>query len=514
MNNDSFELSKLNYDFLLDQHQTKKKTKKHKILIVDDDYEVHRITEIALRNLEFEERSLEFINAYSSQEAFKILNEIDDIEVILLDVVMESEDAGLKLVKRIRDELKNYKVRIILRTGHPGIAPEKNIVIDYDINDYKAKTDLTAIGLTTSVISSLRSYRDIFRLESNRNGLKKVIDSTSSLFNYESLGITTFLTGILAQLSSIVDADDSMVLVNRHFENNRLIIHESNFIVISATGNLSKYINKSYDEIKDKLNLPDIQGIIGGKTCCNYYLDLHKPMFKNHTESYIFMINGDFTKENEDFIKIFLKNLSLALDNFLLEQDSDEALKEILIRISNILEQRDMSTGEHVNRVAKIVSIMASKLDFNKIEMENIYTASIMHDVGKVGISEEILLKPGPLTPEEFEIIKEHTTIGGKVFDGSNFELLKLAHIIALYHHERWDGKGYPTGLKGEHIPIIARIVSVADVFEALTHDRVYKKAWDKERAKAYILENSGIMFDEKIVKIFEKVYDEISEVD
>lgn len=140
-----------------------------KVLVVDDEEDIHKITRLVLKPLTFDNCSLDFIHAYSAKEAFSILKSTPDIAIVLLDVVMETDDAGLVLVERIREELNNKLIRIILRTGQPGQAPEKSVISKYDINDYKEKTELTTTKLFTTIISSLRSYRDLLSLESHKN---------------------------------------------------------------------------------------------------------------------------------------------------------------------------------------------------------------------------------------------------------------------------------------------------------------------------------------------------------
>ena len=160
---------------------------KWKILITDDEPEVHNITKSVLKKFTFEDRGLEFFSAYSGVEALEILKKNPDISLVLLDVVMEGDDAGLRVAKAIREDLKNRAIRIVLRTGQPGTAPEKNVILDYDINDYKEKTELTAIKLFTTVISALRASRDIQTIQQNRIGLHKIIDSSKSMFEEKSL---------------------------------------------------------------------------------------------------------------------------------------------------------------------------------------------------------------------------------------------------------------------------------------------------------------------------------------
>ncbi|HEY8034856.1 MAG TPA: diguanylate cyclase [Methylobacter sp.] len=181
-----------------------------RILIVDDDVEVHTVTRLILSKTLFKDRKVELLSAYSAAEAQQILQRERDIAVILLDVVMETEDAGLQLVHTIRHELDNKAVRIILRTGQPGQAPEERVIIDYDINDYKSKSELTAQKLFTTVIASLRTYETIILLEKTRLGLEKIIDCSDSLFQVNS--IREFASGMLTQLSSFLDCKPEGIL--------------------------------------------------------------------------------------------------------------------------------------------------------------------------------------------------------------------------------------------------------------------------------------------------------------
>lgn len=181
-----------------------------RILIVDDDLEVHTVTRLILAKTVFMQRKLELLSAYSAAEAQQILKTQSDIAAILLDVVMETEDAGLQLVQTIREDMGNRAVRIILRTGQPGQAPEEKVIIDYDINDYKAKSELTSQKLFTTVIASLRAYDTIISLDKTRLGLEKIIDCSDSLFQVNS--IREFASGMLTQLSLFLDCKPEGIL--------------------------------------------------------------------------------------------------------------------------------------------------------------------------------------------------------------------------------------------------------------------------------------------------------------
>jgi putative two-component system response regulator len=180
-----------------------------------------------------------------------------------------------------------------------------------------------------------------------------------------------------------------------------------------------------------------------------------------------------------------------------------EAQIETIHRLALAAEYRDDDTGQHVQRVSQNSALIAAAMGWPEGEVELIRKASPLHDVGKIGIPDDILLKPGKLTPEEWTVMKSHTVIGAKILSGSRFPLLQMAEEIALTHHEKWDGSGYCPGLGGENIPLSGRIVAVADVFDALTHERPYKKAWLVSDALAEISSQSGRHFDPAVVEAF-----------
>lgn len=177
--------------------------------------------------------------------------------------------------------------------------------------------------------------------------------------------------------------------------------------------------------------------------------------------------------------------------------------EEIALRLISASQYRDTETGAHIRRLGLYSAKMAELLGMDQDSIDMLRVAAPMHDVGKIGIPDSILLKPGKLTDDEFEQMKKHTVIGASILRGSNVPLLELARTIALQHHERWNGTGYPHGLAGEEIAIEARMVAVADVFDALTHDRVYKKAWPVEKALQLIEDERGEHFDPEIADLF-----------
>jgi putative two-component system response regulator len=179
-------------------------------------------------------------------------------------------------------------------------------------------------------------------------------------------------------------------------------------------------------------------------------------------------------------------------------------------RLSQAAEYKDEGTGAHIRRIGQYCVSIAHKTGLNDAEIENIMYAAPMHDVGKIGIPDRILLKPGKLEPDEWEIMKQHAIIGADLLAGSDIEFIRLAEVIALTHHEKWDGSGYPRGLKGTKIPLVGRIVAIADVFDALTSARPYKEPFSIKKSFDIIQEGRGTHFDPNVVDAFFAVKDEI----
>jgi len=187
-----------------------------------------------------------------------------------------------------------------------------------------------------------------------------------------------------------------------------------------------------------------------------------------------------------------------------------ETRLQIVQRLGRAAEYRDNETGFHILRMSHTTALLARHLGWDQQQCELLLHASPMHDIGKIGIPDHILLKPGKLDPTEWEIMKTHTLIGANILEGDSSDLLTLAREIALTHHEKWDGSGYPKGLKGDAIPPSGRLVAIADVFDALTSERPYKNAWTVEASLDYIRENRGTHFDPAIVDLFLRVVPEI----
>lgn len=219
-------------------------------------------------------------------------------------------------------------------------------------------------------------------------------------------------------------------------------------------------------------------------------------------------MNGVFNSEDEGILKLISSLAAGAIENAQLYENLYQSQLETIYRLAITAEYRDQhDTAVHLRHISEYSELISKAMGLDAKTIEDIKYASPLHDIGKVAISDSILLKPAKLTPEEFEEMKKHTLYGAKILSNAKSHLLQVACRIAQSHHEKYDGTGYPYRLKGETIPIEARIVSVADVFDALCMTRVYKPSWDPEKAKEYIISERGKSFDPKVVDAFNDVY-------
>lgn len=241
-----------------------------KVMIVDDDEDIHFLTKLVLRDFSFEDRKLSFISSYSGREAKELIVANPDTALIILDVIMEDMYAGLDVVKYIREELKNSMVRIILRTGQPGQEPEHKVVIQYDINDYKTKTELSSQKLFTSIVSALRSYENLKLIEKYREGTKLLLDSLAE--NCPNIVAADLTKGIMLQMIAMIDSEGSSMFIHRKQET-------SDLYIIAATGVYDGFSGKNAGEclskeMTDVLEHTEIDGnVIEGTDC---YICLHK----------------------------------------------------------------------------------------------------------------------------------------------------------------------------------------------------------------------------------------------
>ncbi|GLQ30314.1 DUF3369 domain-containing protein [Litoribrevibacter albus] len=496
----------------MDEEETESKDEvvPWKILIVDDEAEVHDVTRFALSGFDFDDKPLLFLDAYSGQEARTILAENPDIAVILLDVVMESEDSGLKVAKYIRETLNYTSVRIILRTGQPGHAPEKSVVRDYDINDYKAKTELTAQKLYTLMLSSLRSYRDIVCLEKNKRGLEKVIQCSRGIF--EKHAMDQFVEGALEQLVSLLFLDhqpelysyDGLAVELKDTTRLKSLCSHGKFTTRGdfCLSDLPEDVRCIFKEaISQKKNIFRENDLVvyceGKRRAILMYVDGHHVL-------------SDLDKE---LLDVFTKNVVTAYENIEMYEKNQQRTDDLVAYLAELTECRNQFVGRHTQRVAAISAKLGEYLGLAPQEIAALKTAAPLHDFGNLMLPEELLHKSGALTDEEMTKVRTHTQRGADMLAQADQEILKLAGRIAQDHHEKWDGSGYPHGKAGEDIHIMGRIVAIADVFDLLACKRSYREPWPMEDIVRYFEDQKGKHFDPDLVELLLTHLDEFIKI-
>jgi HD-GYP domain-containing protein (c-di-GMP phosphodiesterase class II) len=215
----------------------------------------------------------------------------------------------------------------------------------------------------------------------------------------------------------------------------------------------------------------------------------------------------ELSQNDRALIQVMANQCSAALENFHLHIDLRTSYEQAIETLGQVAEFKDSTTGMHIRRLADYTTVLAEALGVPHAQAVEFGRAALLHDVGKVGVPDAILQKPGKLTPEEFEVVKRHTDFGSTIL--SHDAAFAMAREVALGHHERWDGTGYPNGLAGETIPLVTRIVAVADVFDALVSERPYKSAWAPAEAILEIEANAGTQFDPAVVAVLVELYRE-----
>ena len=607
----------------------KEKTKKikktldtWKILIADDDEAVHSLTKTVLADFEYQDKSLKMLSTYNGEDTFKLLKDDKDIVLVLLDVVMETDDAGLNVVRRLREELNNNLTQVILRTGQAGKAPELDVVKNYAINDYKEKTELTSQKLYTSIITAIRSYENIKSLESNKKEINKLnfdlnksvqsFDKSVMAAKVDAQGIISYASKAFCKTTGYSQEEllKNKLSLLRHPDLSQKLMEEldASYVMHKSWSGELQYLTKSQQTLWLRLNrFPEFDNDDNFLHFMNIYEDItHKKeveslnydmkrLISTFDENVIASktdIDGNITYVSEAFCKTsgfkkeeligkkhrivkhkdtsnefyetlwstitskniwqgeikdrrkdgtsywlrttitpeydirgnFLSYTSVSenisdkkhiekanIDIEILNTEIEETQKEVVFRMGAIGEARSKETGMHVKRVAEYSKTFALYLGIPEQKAEILKQASPMHDIGKVAIPDSILNKPGKHTPQEWEIMKSHAELGYKMLENSNKNILRVAAIVAHEHHEKWDGTGYPRGLKSNEINIYARITTVADVFDALTQKRIYKEPWSTPKVLDFFSENSGSHFDPELVQL---LHDNIKEIE
>ncbi len=334
-----------------------------KLLVVDDEEEVHKVTRLVLTGFSYDDRSLEFLHAYSGEEARRMIAEHPDTAVILLDVVMEDYDSGLKLVRHIREELKNKFVRIILRTGQPGHAPESRVIVEYDINDYKEKTEITAQKLVTTMVAALRTYRDMLTIEASRRGLERILAAASDIFRLGSL--ETFVGGVLTQLTSLLNIEGDAFYGQLPFF--AATTDDSGLLIRAASGKFERYVRRHVRDLPEEDIRRSVEEALAHRdgSCRD---GGHVEYFESKTGSrsvIYFEECRELTELDRKLVEIFFANVSIGFDNIALNQAAEEKARiaeEALLQAEKANREAVVQMARRAESLQKISRAVAHQL--------------------------------------------------------------------------------------------------------------------------------------------------------
>jgi response regulator RpfG family c-di-GMP phosphodiesterase len=474
-----------------------------KILVVDDEVGLHEVTRLVLRRMQFQGIPVELLSAHSAKEAEDIIKVIPSIAVAILDVVMENDRAGLDLVHTMRNQYGMKKTRIILRTGNPGLAPPREVIQHFEIDDYRDKTELTADRLFTAVFTALRSFNTLNIIDETSNGLEQIIRSTESLLSYKKSNAALFL-GLLTNLQNVQAITQSPLQFNDvigiDYATPQPTICMAQGIYGSLNGKSLEHILD--DNLRELLHshLSSKSIYIGDK---GILLGISSP---NQCFLAIWIASEGMLKPHVTYlIQILLERFNSNLAQSSLQHEILEAQRTALGKLCEAVEMRSKETGQHIHRMAAYSKLLATLYGLPAEQIDLIEAAAPLHDIGKVAIPDSVLNKAGPLTPDEMMVMRTHSQNGYNLLKQSNSRMLQTGAEIALSHHERWDGMGYPNGLKSTDIPLFGRIVNVADVFDALMSKRIYKEAFPLIKTIEIMTDLSGKAFDPELIDLLVK---------
>jgi len=452
---------------------------KSNIIIIDDNTKNIQLAANVLK-------STNLYNIYFATSGEKGIEQLSTRKyaLILLDINMPGLD-GYETAKIIKKTPSYEKTPIIFLSAN---ANKESIRkgFEYGASDYVTKPfDESELIHRVNTHVELFLAKEKLQVEVDETKLlleqyKVAVDAGSLVSKTDLRGVTTYVNDKFCEVSKYTREE----LVGKNHNKVR-------------SPDVAKAVYKEmWETIKDKKTW---KGVIKNraKDGTSYYVDSTVMPLLNGDEEIIeyISIRTDLTKEVE------------------LREDIVATQEEVLHTLGELGEGRSKETGDHVNRVSLFSEILARAYGCPEKDVELLKMASPMHDIGKVVIPDSILLKPGKLTQEEFEHMKEHTIYGYEIFNKSKHTLLKTAALVSYEHHEKWDGTGYPRGLIGEEIHIFGRITAIADVFDALSHDRVYKKAWSIEDSLAFVKSERGKAFEPRLVDLLLENIDKIRKI-
>lgn len=491
------------------RHTLSKIHPQYKIAILDDEVGIIDSVSIVLKR-----NGYEYEGFTSQVDAIERIKE-EHFDMLILDYMMESMH-GDEVVERIRRF--NKELYILLLTGYKDLAPPLETIKSLEIQGYCEKSDKFD-QLVLLIESGIKSINQVKTINRFKEGLNMILQAVPEI--YELQPVTSILERILVGILPFVNADNAFILVDdaNHMNN------DGNKSIFRGIGSY----NVEIDRFVNMLN-PSIMAYIGYARTSGKYVNTGKglvfPLVNEFLKTIgVMYIEGNGSEERLKLLEIYAKQAASSISNAFIHSlvnmkneelnKTYEELKTGYIDTIEVLrlavDARDEYTRGHSDRVAYYAVKIGQAFGLSKEETEILRLGGIFHDVGKIGTADDILFKTEGLDPNEYNEVKKHTLKGAHIL--SVVSMFKSVVPLVKYHHERMDGKGYPEGLKGEEIPFLARILAVADAFDAMTSDRLYRSRMELTEAVEQLLDSAGTQFDKKIVEKFIKLLDDFGQM-
>ena len=475
----------------------------YRILLVDDEPGVIKSLEVLLKHLGYY-----FKGVTDPLKAIEMVRN-ERYDMIVLDYIMQPLH-GDKVVEKIREF--NEDIYILLLTGHKDLAPPLETIKKLAIQGYCEKSDKfdQLILLIESGIKSISQIRTIKRFQI---GLNRILQTVQKIYQLQS--IDNILEEILKGIMPLVNSEDAFILVDDITSNNKRVIFKG--IGVYQT-DLEDFFSKLNPVLMEQTGFARVAKQ-------NVLLDngVILPLIDGTQKSMgVIYVESSDLKEGVKLLEIFASQAASALSNAFLHslvniknEELNRTYDELKIRYIDTIEvlrltvdAKDVYTRGHSDRVAYLAVKIGEQFGLPQSDLEILKLGGFFHDIGKIGTTDDILLKAGALSSVEYQEIKKHPLKGAHIL--SAVSMFKEVVPLVRYHHERIDGKGYPDGLKGEQIPFLARILSVADAYDAMTSERQYRSKLDAREAKKQLIKGRGVQFDAEVVDKFLDIVEEI----
>ncbi|ALJ34319.1 DUF3369 domain-containing protein [Azospirillum brasilense] len=487
------------------------------VLVVDPDPALAGLTRTALDGFALDGAPVTVLTAATAAEAREALYRNPGTAAVLLEPVLDPAadgvPEGLGLIDHIRKDLGNSRARILVCTAHPERAPEEVVVEGHDVSDYRLKDGLTARTLRTAVVPRLRAFLNLQTQAAGRKALARMLVATTGLLEMRTPDV--LFPNILPRVVGLLGIGRHALLCIQ----GDTLPRDRRIRVRASTGRFAKWKDVDVAELGEpnvaaaleRLS-PSSETIVEPGYCA-LRLRAHGGIIGM---IYVEGHNNEGTAREWQLLELFRNKCSIAFENALLFEELNTAQKATVLAMGSLAEYKDNAAAGHLQRIERLVGDIARELrvhgrfadELDEELVEKVGLAALLHDVGMLSVSDETLGIPGELANNDMAAIQRHTLIGHRILSEAALplrgrSLLSIAAEIARYHHERYDGSGYMEGLRGGAIPVSARIMAVADVFDALITDRQYRKAWGVEHAITWIAERAGKDFDPLVVEAF-----------